>query len=151
MDKLPKRRKFKDNPYTLLIENNKYYILFKDNKNILHKECVNKEIFEVFDENERYENSRFFEYSTKYVKSIVNIENARDSKYTDEYFINKLTIQEIKQLLNELPDIQKRRFIKYYFEEKIQDEIAKEEKVNKSSINRSIDSVIEKILKKFKK
>ena len=34
MDSLPKRRKKRDNPYTLLYESdtNKYYILFKNNK-----------------------------------------------------------------------------------------------------------------------
>lgn len=33
----PKRRKKNDNPYTLLIDDNKYYILFKDVRRVLNK------------------------------------------------------------------------------------------------------------------
>ena len=36
MDKMPKRRKDKDNPYTLLKEGNNYYVLF-DNKIIYYR------------------------------------------------------------------------------------------------------------------
>ena len=32
----PKRKKSKDNAYTLLVINNKYYVEFKDVKNILN-------------------------------------------------------------------------------------------------------------------
>lgn len=45
MKSLPKRRKKKDNPYTLLYEaeSNKYFILFKDVRNIINKVEVNNE------------------------------------------------------------------------------------------------------------
>ena len=56
---LPKRRKESDNPYTLLIEDNKYFILFEDNKNILHKQSVTKEVFEIFNESELKDNNWF--------------------------------------------------------------------------------------------
>ena len=38
----PKRRKKKDNPYILLIDDNKYYILFKDVRGVLNKIEVNE-------------------------------------------------------------------------------------------------------------
>lgn len=48
MEKQPKGRKFYDNPYTLLTENNTYYVIFKDSKNIVKKIKVNGDIFEEF-------------------------------------------------------------------------------------------------------
>ena len=40
MKSLPKRRKKKDNPYTLLYEaeSNRYFILFNDVRNVINKE-----------------------------------------------------------------------------------------------------------------
>ena len=51
MKALPKRRRKKDNPYTLLYETecNKYFILFKDSRNILNKIEVNIDVFNAFD------------------------------------------------------------------------------------------------------
>ena len=46
----PKRKKSKDNPYTLLVINNKYYVEFKDVKNILNTVEVTEEQFEAFNE-----------------------------------------------------------------------------------------------------
>ena len=43
----PKRRKSKDNPYTLLVINNKYYVEFKDVKNILNTVEVTEKQFEA--------------------------------------------------------------------------------------------------------
>lgn len=62
MNKRPIRRKFKDNPYTLLCDGSNYYICFKNNEGY-QKVIVEKSIFDLFDENERYENSRYYEYS----------------------------------------------------------------------------------------
>lgn len=151
MDKLPIRRKFKDNPYTLLIEDNNYYVLFRDNKNIFHKEKVSKEVFDLFDENERYENAYFFEYSTKIAKSIIKIENIKDSFSVEDKAINNIDIQNIKEIINKLPNIQKNRIIKYFFEDKTLQQIAQEENCTKMAIKLSIDIAIEKILKKIKK
>lgn len=50
MLKLPKRRKKKDNPYTLLVEDSKYYVLFIDGKHILHKVKISEELFNTFNE-----------------------------------------------------------------------------------------------------
>ena len=41
--KRPKRSRKKDNPYTLEASGEKYYVLFKDSKNILRKIEVRKD------------------------------------------------------------------------------------------------------------
>ena len=45
---ISKRKKYKDNPYTLMIENDIYYVLFTDVKNIIHKIEVSEDVFIAF-------------------------------------------------------------------------------------------------------
>lgn len=48
MDKRPKRRKDKYNPYTLSTESGKYYILFIDVNNHIQKVELSKKLFDSF-------------------------------------------------------------------------------------------------------
>ena len=139
MDKRPSRRKFKDNPYRLdSIEKKEIYIInFKDSKGQQHSIQVDKKVFDVFDEAERYENARFYEY-------------AKYNCHTEEEIINKFTILELKNAINVLPETQKRRLIKYFFDNKTYEQIAEEEQCTKMAIKFSIDIALEKISKKLK-
>ena len=47
--KRPKRSRKKDNPYTLEVSGEKYYVLFKDSKNILRNIEVRKDVFDLMD------------------------------------------------------------------------------------------------------
>ena len=51
MSKRPKRRKYRDNPYTLneITINNKYFISFKDSRGEYNNVEISKEIYELFD------------------------------------------------------------------------------------------------------
>ena len=53
MDSLPKRRKYKDNPYTLKLIDNHYYILFRDGQNIPRTIEVTKNIYDILYLDER--------------------------------------------------------------------------------------------------
>ena len=155
MVNLPKRRRFKDNPYSLLIENNVYYILFKDNKNKLHKDKVNKKVFFAFNDFEledkklmneysRYiEHSEIFEYS--FESRIMN----KDTSLEDEV-IRNVIFEELREAVNSLPEIQKRRIKKYYFEGKTQQQIANEEKVDIRSIQYSLNCALKNLKKILK-
>jgi len=156
MDKLPKRRKFKDNPYTLLIENGKYFIIFKDNKNILHKESVDKNIYDIFDEEEKYENARFVEYSRHYEhselsESSLNRRMINNTVSIENIVIEDIIITNLLIIINELPKIQRDRINKYYFENKTFEEIAQEENCSKVAIKYSVDIALKKIYEKMKK
>lgn len=61
----------------------------------------------------------------------------------------KEDIEKLRRILERLPEIQKRRMIKYFFYGKSCREIGKEEGVNHSVISRSIQAGIEKIKKSF--
>ena len=151
MDKRPIRRKFKDNPYKLeSIEKKEIFIInFMDIKGEVHSVQVDKQVFDIFDESERYENARIKEDTTKRIKSEINIENLKDNFSIEEDLINRMTIKELKDSISELPENQKRRVIKYYFEDKTLEEIAKEEGCSKVAIKYSIDNAIKNISKKF--
>ena len=62
-----------------------------------------------------------------------------------------MTVKELKKVISELPDKQKRRLIKYYFEDKTLEEISKEEHCTKMAVKFSIDIALKNISKKFKK
>ncbi len=153
MDVRPKRRKYTDNPYTLeSIEKQELYIIkFKDSKGDLHSIQVDKKVFDVFDENEKYENARYKEYSKHLLYKELNEEIVSNNYSLEDELINNLTIKELKKLIEELPEIQKRRIKKYYFDEKKLEEIAKEENCSKVAVKLSIDIAIKKIMKKFGK
>lgn len=153
MDKHPIRRKFIDNPYTLNSSKseNLYVISFFDSKGILQEIKVNKEVYDLFDENEKYENARMYEYSKRLLHNDIDSEKIASNYSLEEEVINNMTIKELKIILNTLPTIQRRRIIKYYFEDKTLEQIAQEEGCTAKAIRFSIDIALEKILKKFQK
>ena len=62
MEKRPKRRKHKDNPYEINIIDNKYTVKFKDNKNNLNLVEVSVQVYEAFDKFELRDLSELNEY-----------------------------------------------------------------------------------------
>ena len=151
MDKRPIRRKFRDNPYLLesIKEKNIYIIKFND-INGKHEVVVDKDIFDLFDKNEKYENARYFEYSKHLFHNEINYSQIKSNYSLEDEVINNLSLKELKYTIEMLPDIQKRRIKKYYFEEKTLEEIAMEEGCSKVAIKYSIDSALRKISKIFK-
>ncbi len=157
MDIRPKRRKFKDNPYTLesIKDDNIFYILFKDHIG-LHKICVSEEIFNIFDESEKYENARLKEYSVHIEHSeqseiSLNTKNVLYIKSLEEQVIDNIFYNELRKYINELSDVQKRRLIKYYFYDKTLKTIAKEENCSISAIKHSIDRTLLLLAERIKK
>ena len=151
MDKRPIRRKFKDNPYTLksIAMDGIYVIEFKDVNGHQHSVQVAKEVFDVFDESEKFENARFFEYSKHIVHTDIEINNIRDDTSIEDKIIHKDTLLSLKKTIDELPTIQKRRLKKYYFEGKTFEKIAHEEGCTKRAAKFTVDIALEKILKKI--
>ena len=151
MDNRPKRRKSKDNPYLINHNesNNTYIVVFNFN-NKEEKVNVSKEVYDAFN---------CFELND--IKQM----NERDRHYdnnepTEEYIYNKSefkgdSVEDIveKKILSEhlqnaicsLSKNQRRRLVKYYFQGKTEEEIAKEEGVSQQSIHIGIERAIEKL------
>lgn len=157
MAESPKRRKYKDNPYTLnyIEEKNIYIITFKDVKGHLNKVEVSEEVYRVFDKFELQDIKELNEYDRHIEHSEIfenNLESRALNKQvpTDEIVENKINNEKLREAIQELPKIQRERLKKYYFENKTFEEIAKEEKCTKRAVKFSVDIAIEKISKKFK-
>lgn len=157
MAERPKRRRYKDNPYTLIYieEKNTYMVSFKDVRGNLQQIEVNEEIYKTFDKfelqdiKELNEYDRHIEHSEIFENNINARAKDKPTSLEDEV-INKTLIDEIKKEINNLPAIQRERIKKYFFENKTYEEIARDEGVNKTSIMRAINNGLEKISKKIK-
>ena len=63
----------------------------------------------------------------------------------EEYFENVQVTENLHIAINKLPELQKRRLKKYYFEEKTFEEIALEEGCTYQSVQRSVYRAVAKI------
>ena len=148
----PKRRKYRDNPYTLEFKENKYYIRFKDITNNIQIVEVSEEVYKIFDKSELEDISQMHEYERHIEHSeLTDITLNRSAKNTsitiEEDIDNKVVIEQIKNAFNILTETQKRRIKLYYFEELNFKQIAFIEKCDESSVRESIYKGIEKIKK----
>ena len=145
MDKRPKRRKDKYNPYTLCSEKGRYYVYFVDvNNNRIQMVEVSKSVFELEDISQMNEYDRHLEHSEVYEKTL-NKNNVAVSQSLEENFENVLITENLHMAIGDLPEIQKRRLKKYYFEEKTFDEIALEEGCTYQSVQKSVYRAITKL------
>lgn len=158
MDLRPKRRKNKDNPYKLscIKDKNLYFITFKDSRGILQNIKVTLEVFNLFNDYELKDISFMNEYDN-HIEHI-NLEEEQlymrmfdKPKDLSQQVLEKIRVKELMIEIKNLPEIQRRRFVKYYFENKTYDEIALEEHCTKMAIKFSIDKAFEKISKKLQK
>lgn len=114
MDKRPKRRKDKYNPYTLYTKAGRYYISFVDVNNVLQKIEVSQEVFESFNKFELEDISQLNEYDRHLEHSEVD-ENTLYQKSVsseqplEEYFDKAQAGENLHMAINKLPNVQKRR------------------------------------------
>ena len=150
-----KRNKDKYNPYTIEIKEEKYYVSFKDGNNVLQEISITKEVYDAFDKFELEDISQIhkirkhIEHNEVYEETLYQ-RSAIDSISVEAEVSSKIINEELRQAINSLDEIQKRRIIKYYFYDKTYQEIAREENCSKVAIKYSIDSAIKNISKKFK-
>lgn len=124
MDKRPKRRKDKYNPYTLHTENEKNYVLFIDVNNHIQKVEVTKKIFDSFNKFELEDISQMNEYDRHLEHSEIyehTLHKKKDSREwsLEEYFENVQITENLHMAISKLPEVQKRRLNKYYFKKKL--------------------------------
>ena len=157
MDENPKRIKKKDNPYIIKKVGNEYIVSFKDALGILQEVKVTQEVYTIFDESELEDKrelnefDRHIEHSEIYEDNLVIRAKEKTINMEDE-FIQKATFEELKRAIEMLPEIQKRRIKKYYFEDKNEQQIAEEENAKQPSICESLERArnnLKIILKNF--
>lgn len=158
MSQRPKRRKHRDNPYTLNYceERDVYIVSFKDSRGILQNIEVTEKVYKAFDKfelddlSEMNEFDNHIEHSEIYENNLNERMQDKTISLEDEV-IRKSRFDELKKAIEMLPEVQKRRIKKYYFQEKTEQEIADEEHATQQSVHIILDRAIkrlEKILKK---
>lgn len=158
MGQRPKRRKYSDNPYTLSYceENEVYVITFKDSKGKKQDVEVSEKIYKAFDKFELEDLSEMNEYDNHIEHSEIFENNLNDRAMDkpislEDEIVRKSTFDELKKAIEMLPDIQKRRIKKYYFEDMTLEEIAKSENCTFRAIKFSIDIGLKKLKEILKK
>ena len=157
MAELPKRNKSKDNPYTLGYDEEKqtYTVEFVDNKKVIHRVEISNKVYEAFNKFELEDISQIHKYR-KHIEHNEIFDNKLEERMLikpisiEEKIESKILIEEIRTAINSLPDIQKRRLKKYYFEDMSLEQIANKENCSKVAVKYSIDIALQKISKKFK-
>lgn len=156
--KQPKRRKNKDNPYTIYkicFENGRirYYLAFVDGNGEKQRIEINQELFSAFDEFEledvsfRHEIERHYEHlemteKELYKKALIHQEPI------EETVLQNIDMNKLKQAIKLLPDIQRRRLTLYYFGGYTYKQIAIMDNCTRMAVKQSVDIAIKK-LKKF--
>lgn len=158
MAQRPKRRKYRDNPYILSYceEKNIYIVTFRDVTGKVNNVEVEEELYKTFDRfelddiKEMNEFDRHIEHSEIYEDNLCV--RAMDKPIgLEDYVIQKSTFEELKAAIDLLPEIQKRRIKKYYFNDKNLREIAEEENCAIMSVKNSIDIALKKLEEILKK
>jgi RNA polymerase sigma factor (sigma-70 family) len=157
-DRAAKRRKSKDNPYTLIYNEikNTYSVMFKDGENNTHLVEIKKEIFDAMDRFELDDLSEMNEYDNHIehseVKEItLNKRILYKQNEIDDIIQAKFESRELKRAISCLSDVQKRRIKLYYFEDKTIEEIAKLERTSHQAVSETIRAGIKNIRKMLKK
>ena len=151
MDRHPKRKKCKDNPYTLELNENKYIIRFKDIRNNLCELAITEDLYQVFNKFELEDISQMHKYDRHIEHSMIYEENLYKRSFEkqidlESYVINKLTVEQIKIIIkNSLSEIQKMRLYLYFYENKTLQEIATMQGTTHQAISKCIKNSIKKI------
>lgn len=157
MANMPKRRKSKDNPYSLNYneENHTYKVSFKDGINIFHEIEVSEKIYEAFDKFELEDISQMHKYE-RHIEHSEIYENTLNNRAVDkpvsleQEVENKIMVDELKNAINLLSEVQKRRLKMYYFEDMTLKQIADIEGCSPKNVFKSIEQAKENIKKNLK-
>lgn len=152
MKKEIKRRKDKYNPYTLinLEKKKKYLITFKDELNNENFIEVTKKVYNAFNEFELVDLSQMNKFDRHIEHSELNeiTLNKRifnKEKSIEEIVINNIEMHDLYVAISQLPDKQKDRIYKYFFDNLTLREIAQLEKCSIRAIQYSMEGALKNL------
>ena len=153
--KHPKRKKDKQNPYTLSIENGKEYISFHDTEGTYRKIEVTHVLFSQFNDFElediSYLNtvSRHYEFS-ELTEQAINERAFLPQEPIEDAVFRKLQYAQLYTAIQTLPDKQRESLILYYFRNYTYAQIAEMEGCTVMPVKRSIDKALAQLAKLMK-
>lgn len=150
--KHPNRKKDKLNPYTLSIKDNNYYIEFIDGQGCFHKQEISMELYAAFNSFELDDISQMNVISRHLEQSELTEETisqrvANPPEPVEDHVHRRIMYQELHKAIAQLPQIQRRRLLLYYFGGYTYAQIAQMEGCKHPAIMKSV-SAAEKNIKK---
>lgn len=146
----PNRKKDKLNPYTLSVENNTYYISFTDGQGSFHKQEIDQDLYSAFDRFELDDISQINEASRHLSEMGMSEESlchliADPSESMEDRVYRRIMYQKLHKAIDQLPEIQRRRVLLYYFEGHTYEQIAQMEGCSKRAVKFSVDIALKKL------
>ena len=150
----PNRKKDKLNPYTLSIENNTYYISFTDGQGIFHKQAITQDLYSAFDRFELDDISLMNEAIRHLTEADTSEEPlghriADPSEPVEDHVYRRIMYQELHKAIAQLPEIQRRRVLLYYFGGYTYEQIAQMEDCTKRAVKFSVDAALKNLREIF--
>lgn len=152
----PNRKKDKSNPYTLSIENNTHYISFTDGQGIFHRQEISNELYAAFNGFELDDISLMNEANRHLTEADAGEEPlghriADSSEPVEDHVYRRIMYQELHKAIAQLPEIQRRRVLMYYFGGYTYEQIAQMEGCKYPAIIKSVAAAEKNIKKYFSK
>lgn len=139
----PKRKKDKLNPYIVSIENGTCYISFVDGQGIFHKQEISEELYAEFDRFE-LEDISWINETSRHLTDMDTNEKlmghgiADLSELVEDHVYRRIMYQELHKAISQLPEVQRRRVLLYYFEGYTYEQIAQMEGCKHPAIIKSV-------------
>ena len=152
----PKRRKDKYNPSTIgTTEDGRHWLTFLDGQGNRHHFEISAAVFALFDSFELDDLSYLNEVDRHYEQSELTEASLYDRAVhrpatVEESALQSMEYAQLHRAISELPEIQNRRLILYYFQDLTYEQIAEMEGCTKRAVKFSVDIAVEKLKKFFK-
>ena len=160
IDPRPKRRKDKDNPYTIFTTGINtatphYYLSFMGSGKVERCVEIDKPLFDAFDRFELEDISFMHKVDKHYeqaeqTEASLNKRATKPEKSVEEIVTQQMEVDRLHQAITQLPEKQRHRLELYYFGELTYKQIAEMEGCTIMPVKRSIDAAIKKLKKILK-
>ena len=154
-DKRPKRRKDKYNPYKLYsigakTEAPRFFVAFTDSQKLRQCVEIDKKLFEEFDKFEREDLSFLNEVDNHYehselTEAALNQRASQPQETTVETVLRTLDSEKLREVLKEIPEIQRRRLLLYHFEGLTYQQIADMEGCKYQAVRQSVVAALKNL------
>ncbi len=155
IDPRPKRRKEKDNPYTIFTTgiqtgHPRYYLSFRDAAGVQHCLEIDKGLFDTLDQFELDDLSFMNEVDRHYEQSeqteaSLNSRAVVHEDSVEETVQRRMEAQELHEAIARLPEVQRRRLVLYYFASFTYEQIAAMEGCTHPAVRKSIVAALQKL------
>lgn len=156
--RFPKRRKSKDNPYTIGYDEKKqnYFLTFPNSRGIMQQIYISRELYEVFNAFELEDLSQINEHerhidATELTEEYLYQHLTVLPNVVEEAIDRKITVENVHKAIATLSPTQKKRLVLYYFNDFTYEQIAQLEGCKYQSVQDAIKTAEEKIKKYFSK